>query len=284
MNKKVIYTCIVGNYDDLLEPIVVSDGFDYVCFTDQLFKSSVWKIRPIPSELNELSQVKKQRCIKINPHIFLDEYDFSMWVDGNIQIVGDVNDYVEKHIKSEDCTIFIPKHPQRNCIYEEAEACIKLHKDTQENVYRQINRYHEEGFPKNYGLTQSGIIFRYHNDDRCKKIMDEWWNEVKNGSHRDQLSLFYVLWKNSDIKLEELESTLFKSKWFLIGYKHKKDRKQTIRVTKKSNRKKEDKKTCTGTKIINKPKPEINKVSVVKKVQARRPRTREDIVRNRKRP
>ena len=32
--RKVVYTCISGNYDTLDEPRVVTPGWEYICFTD----------------------------------------------------------------------------------------------------------------------------------------------------------------------------------------------------------------------------------------------------------
>ena len=32
MKKCVIYTCIIGAYDDLLQPAVTDPDFDFVCF------------------------------------------------------------------------------------------------------------------------------------------------------------------------------------------------------------------------------------------------------------
>ena len=31
---KICYTCITGKYDALIEPLVVTPGWKYVCFTD----------------------------------------------------------------------------------------------------------------------------------------------------------------------------------------------------------------------------------------------------------
>ena len=78
MNKTVVYTCISGQYDILKDPLFISKDVDYVCFTDQPFYSTIWQIKPIPTELDYLTPVKKQRCIKINPHKFLPEYDISV--------------------------------------------------------------------------------------------------------------------------------------------------------------------------------------------------------------
>jgi hypothetical protein len=46
---------------------------------------------PIPKELQYLSDVKKQRVVKICPHRYLKEYDISIWVDGNFSIVGSIS-------------------------------------------------------------------------------------------------------------------------------------------------------------------------------------------------
>ena len=32
--RKVAYTYIIGNYDSLKEPSVITEGWDYICFTD----------------------------------------------------------------------------------------------------------------------------------------------------------------------------------------------------------------------------------------------------------
>ncbi len=204
-NKKVVYTCITGGYDSLKEPTHVCYDFDYVCFTDNLgMKSNVWEIRPLPKETEELSQVKKQRYVKINPHKVLSEYDISIWVDGNITVKGDVNDFVNKSLK-DDCYVYVPKHPLRNCIYEEAKAVVSLRKDKKEIVDPQVEEYRKEGFPSNYGLLQSNVLLRVHNNEDCIKLMDAWFIELKDKSHRDQLSFNYAAWKNPDVKIVYLD-------------------------------------------------------------------------------
>lgn len=87
MNKVVVYTCITGDYDKLIDPQFIDSGVDYICYTNNnTLNSNVWQIRPIPTDLDYLTQVKKQRYIKINAHVMLPEYDISVWVDGNIII------------------------------------------------------------------------------------------------------------------------------------------------------------------------------------------------------
>ena len=220
-NKKVIYTCITGGYDSLIEPSHITVDFDYVCFTDNPnLTSDIWDIRPLPEETKDLSQVKKQRYVKINAHKVLSDYDLSIWVDGNVDIRGDLNKFINKTL-SNDCSIYVPKHPQRKCIYVEAQACVSMKKDTKEIVNKQIDKYKEEGFPQNYGLLQSNIMLRKHNNEDCIKLMEAWFEELKNESHRDQLSFNYVSWKNQDIKVIYMDKMIYRSEWFNWRSGHK---------------------------------------------------------------
>ena len=268
-NKRVVYTCITGSYDGLIDPEYISDGYDYICFTDNKeFKSDIWDIRPLPKEVEGLSQVKKQRFIKINPHLFLPEYELSVWVDGNVTLKGNLNELTEKTLV-DDCSIYVPKHPSRDCIYSEAKAVISMRKDKEENVNPQIYRYEKEGFPSKYGLLQSNIVIRKHNNEDCKKIMETWSDEVINGSHRDQLSFNYVLWKNNDVKVIYLDKKIYKSEWFYwnSGHKkfHKKIKSETISYNNKTKSDLKDrinKNRETFRELIRKKKMATNTVGI----------------------
>ena len=221
-NKKVVYTCITGGYDTIVEPKVISEGFDYICFTDNLkMSSNVWEIKPLPKETEDLSQIKKQRYIKINAHKVLKDYDISIWVDGCVSLIGNLNEILND-VLDNDISVYVPKHPTRKCLYEEAKVVLKMQKDIEANVNPQIKKYKEEGFPNNYGLLQSNILIRRHNNADCVRLMEAWFNELKDNSHRDQLSFNYVLWKNSDINIKYLDKNIYKSRWFYWNGSHKK--------------------------------------------------------------
>ena len=76
--------------------------------------------------------------------------------------------------------------------------------------------------PENYGLVQTNIMVRKHNDQYCKDLMEKWWSELKDYSHRDQLSFNYALWKVGSEKFKYLIKTTCNSKTFKWAIKHKK--------------------------------------------------------------
>ncbi len=211
-SKVVVYTCISGNYDSLKEVKNKVEGVDYICFTNIELTSESWQIRKIPEYLSSLEQTKKARCIKILPHLFLEYYETSIWIDGNIEVVGDVIKLVEKYPEE---YFSIPKHPDRICIYQEAEAIIKMKKDTEENVSKQIKKYRDSGYPENFGLVQSNVIIRKHNHKNCKDICENWWRELVTQSKRDQLSFNYSIW-NKDFNINIINPSIIDSEFFNI--------------------------------------------------------------------
>jgi len=195
--KTVVYTSIINNYDVLVDPKIVSPNVDYICFTDTNNHSTdVWETRLVkdhdltPSELN--------RKIKILAHEYLDEYDYSLYVDGNVQIIGDITDLIDRYQKFDFAA---PTHFLRDCVYEEGEALIDAGIGNVKQIRRQIARYQKQGLPENVGLSANSTLFRWHTRSRVQSLMKSWWEEFQQSSGRDQLSLPYVAWReNSDYK------------------------------------------------------------------------------------
>lgn len=197
--KIAIYTVSTGKYDNLKEPIYIDENIDYFVFTEQNIKGdSIWKKKEIPEQLKNLPSLDQARYIKTHPHEFFSEYDYSMFIDGNIRITCDVKPLFYTLIDSQK-KIAIHKHQVRNCIYDEAKAIYAVGKASKKLLRAQIKKYKKDGFPANYGLFETNVVIRKHNDPECKKIMDDWWNEMSIWTKRDQLSFTYSLWKNGKL-------------------------------------------------------------------------------------
>lgn len=186
--KKLVLTAITGNYDELLTPNKRADGWDYTCVTDDPdLESDFWKIIHVDEEENA---IRTSRMIKSMALDMFPEYDYILWVDGNQQIVGDIEAFFQKYKDFELVGTF---HPERDCTYDEAKAVIRLRKDSPAPVNRQVKRLHVANFPENYGLTEMGVSLR-KNTEKIKDFERKWWEEIKNYSHRDQLSFDFVRW------------------------------------------------------------------------------------------
>lgn len=190
MNKRAVYTAIIGGYDLPRDPTKKTPGWDYILFTDnRSIKSNVWDVKYVDKP-DHLTSVKFARMIKIKCGYYLSNHNMTVWVDGNIQINCNMDIFVEKYLPY-GYDMAIMSHPNRICIYQEAIACVRRKKDSFKTVQRQINYYKEKGYPKNKGMVATGIIIRKHKTI-VLSFMDIWSAHVKNRSHRDQLSFNYV--------------------------------------------------------------------------------------------
>ena len=229
MNKKVIYTSIFGDNYYLHDPEIKLKGYDFICFTDNpKYQSDIWQIRLIPKMYDGVRDSKKP---KILPHRYLKDYDVSIWVDGDIKITSDIDTLINDHLKTtnyaafnhELCGISTGNLNRRNCVYDEA-AFIKWlgdnhpkksYKDNLNTIYAQIEKYKLDGYPSKNGLTRNTILIRKHNEHDVIKTMEDWWNEVKYGSKRDQLSFNYTAWKNN-FKFTYIQHDIDNNPWFKL--------------------------------------------------------------------
>lgn len=204
VNKKykvAVYTCIVGNYDTLKEPLFINKDIDYIVFTDQhVDSSSIWKKIDITKyeDYNNLTPTLLNRKIKILCNKYLPYYDFTIYIDGNIRIVADLYPII---LSIDDKIMGVHTHAGRDCIYDEANAIIKVKKGNASCIEKQINNYKIDGFPRHFGLFQNSILVRNH--AKCDLLMKKWWEEYSLLCTRDQLSLPYIIWKNN-ISCEEI--------------------------------------------------------------------------------
>lgn len=210
--KLIVYTSITGDYDDLKEPSYVDADIDYVCFTNNYkIKSNIWNIEHISDDTVSNMMLAKQ--IKAFPHKLFREYDTSVWVDGSIQILGNLKTYVVQYEKSQPMICF--PHNRRNCVYSEASECILTGVGKKEQILHQISDYYNDAYPINNGLYEMGCIVRNHNDDRVINLMEQWYKQIEMYSNRDQISFPYVCWKNNFLP-DICDKNINRNNWFYV--------------------------------------------------------------------
>lgn len=216
---KLCYTAIFGKYDTLKEPLVKTPGWEYVCFTDQPLESKVWEIMPIDPKITVgiSTDQRKARRMKIEGGMCWDDQD-SIWFDASIQIKGNLDDLVKPAAEFDGMVL---RHPHRSNVYQEAQAIIKRQKDSQSCVSRQMQKYQMENFIQTTPLVATGILYR-KNNAATRDFSRIWWDEIKNHSHRDQLSFNYALQKVGVRFLVSSMNIYDKNNKYFLLHKHNK--------------------------------------------------------------
>lgn len=197
--KLAVYTVIVDNYDEVKQPAIIDNRFDYILFSNTHTNSvGVWKVRPIP-----LFTDKKwllARYPKLNPEIVMPEYDAWLYIDGTIKITSQ---YVyDRCVELADANVDWAgmKHQARNCIYDEINAILAMSWVHDYEVLDWYKVMREDGFPAQAGLFENNIFFRT-NSENVRKIDDMWRESISNFRfRRDQFSLMYAIWKHPTTK------------------------------------------------------------------------------------
>lgn len=200
-NSKVIYTCITNDYDDL-EDIqgykYIAQDWDYICFTDnekliQKKQIGIWQIRPLA--YHQMDNTRNNRWHKINPNLILPEYEESIYIDANINILTNkLFNLIEQNPKKD---LILPCHANTDCLYKEFQWVLNDKIDKQEIMEAHLDLLKKEGFPKYYGMPENNVIYRKHSNPKIINIMNDWWYMLEHYTKRDQLSLAYILWKHN---------------------------------------------------------------------------------------
>lgn len=185
--KIAVYTAIFGKYDNLL-PSFPSDNCDYICFTDQDFKSDTWKIIKVTPADNK---ILNSRLYKMLPHRYLKDYQASLYIDGNVQIKEDLKPLIDTVLAPYLFSMY--PHHARNNILDEARAILQLGKAPPEIILKQMSDYSQKYNFSPSLLFEAGFIWRQHHHPDVIHFMEFWWSEFQKYPYRDQLSLWYTI-------------------------------------------------------------------------------------------
>lgn len=194
----VVYSAIFGDIDKLWT--AETNGVRHVVFTDSpkveydlpkggKTANPVWEQIVLPPGWD---MRRSARHYKTVPQYYMPEADIWVWVDCNVRLKIAPQLLVEQYLHEDFATF---KHPDRDCLYVEADFCAKSHKDRPEVLKKQTDRYRKEGMPQHWGLIETRVVIRRNTPKVCE-LNTAWWDEIESNSLRDQVSLPYVFWKH----------------------------------------------------------------------------------------
>ncbi len=195
MNNIAVITSIFGGKDNLREIKEKVDGIDYFCFSDQDFLSETWKVvkRDGFSNRDNYTSRVNAKVYRILPFIFLPDYNYYVWVDGNHSPKNNILRLIAEMENQEKEFAFFA-HNERNCVYDEIEACRNIRVDVSYLLDKQKDFYQKQNYPIKNGLFETpGFAFK--KTSKTINLMLSWWEQINMFSSRDQISLPFCLWK-----------------------------------------------------------------------------------------
>jgi hypothetical protein len=185
-DKIAVYTSVIGDRDSVRDDQVWGDC-PWYAFVDQRCKGGEWNDMPAYDRF--ASPRRNSRAPKLLAHQFLD-CDYSIWLDANVALKVPPEQIVSEFLAGHDIAVF--KHPERDCLYEEAKTCAVHRLDDPEAIIEQAKKYEDAGFGKKRGLGECNVIVRRHTP-RVARFNESWWAEWCRGCVRDQISFPFAL-------------------------------------------------------------------------------------------
>ncbi|KAF8703868.1 hypothetical protein HU200_031964 [Digitaria exilis] len=210
--RTVVASAIFGNYDILQQPENISDfSKDTVCFfmfldeeTEAALKNSttidhtrrigLWHVVVVRNLLYSGAR-RNAKVPKLLLHRLFPNVRCSIWIDGKLKLVRDLNQILERFLWRKNVSFAISRHYRCFDVFEEAEANKAGGKYDNASIDYQLEFYKREGLthyssaklPITTDVPEGCVIIREHipitNLFTCL-----WFNEVDRFTSRDQLT------------------------------------------------------------------------------------------------
>jgi hypothetical protein len=194
--RACVYTCLIGDYEQLTEqPCATGSKVPFICLTDKPhLASGSWTIRYVkpvfPSD-----PVRSQRHTKILPHLYLTDYQRSLYIDNTVQLIQPPEEFLD-HYKERQTSLFLTI-PFEKSVLEEFLEVARGNFDEPARIWEQLNHYLLDAADV---LAQkpffSGILMRRHGGEAIRTLLEIWASHIMRNSRRDQLSLNIALQLN----------------------------------------------------------------------------------------
>lgn len=195
MKRRLVFTAVFNGYDKVYPPVVAEDGVDYVIITDDAATTAPgW--RTVTVDTARFATAKAANLYhRALIHRVLPGYDASLYVDGNIRLLGPSRALFDA-LHDHGAAVMLHRHPLRDSVAQEANAVLGSSKIGGSSLCEdELEAYRRDGFPDDVGLAETGIILKNHHHPQLDRAMELWWTLFEKYATRDQLSFPYVIWK-----------------------------------------------------------------------------------------
>lgn len=172
-------------------------GVDYHAFVDfdsdlERPAESMWHFHNVPKWTIDKRYTERRhaKVFKVLPHLFVPGYDYYIWIDSTHMVAMHPEQIISTYLKDSDIALF--KHPERNCVYNEADVIMGVKFDQLSYVQAQKIFYQSQSYPEENGLYELPCRIQ-RNTPQIQALMLTWWELICKYSSRDQLSLPFAL-------------------------------------------------------------------------------------------
>lgn len=193
--KIIVYSFCCGKIKKFPNILFNKQNVDWVMFTDSHdIKPNGWTLRYDIPYHNNVWDANKD--IKWHPHkLFSAQYDYAIYLDAKVVLKIPPQELIDSISDKMPLGFAVNKHPFRDCVYDEAELLLNLHRGNSERIRLLIDNYIKMGFPKHFGLPETCLVISDLHSPISKIIQDELYRQyLTSETFRDQLIFPFVMY------------------------------------------------------------------------------------------
>lgn len=219
MAKVAVLTCVLGNFDKLVDPLEQTQPFDFHRWTDENFPPiAQWDPR------------LQYRIPKTHGWQMLPGYDTYVWLDGSMSLTNPkALEWLLDKLGDNDIALF--KHPWRDTVKEEVQHIddyLNRRGGGRNGQRYMLNRYknglHKQQFSEMLvngyvdNVLYASMAFIYRNTPSVQDALKEWWYQGTRYYSCDQIVLPWVV---RHLKVAQITEDVFNNDYVGLVSSHK---------------------------------------------------------------
>ncbi|EFO1477285.1 hypothetical protein DWG88_22505, partial [Escherichia coli] len=223
MKKIAIYKVLIGDYDPItLDSLKIAESTDSLCFDHFLISDqyidvpNTWTLIQISRKFD--SPAVENRYYKMGVPTIFDDYDYSIYLDGNIIINGYLANLIKKII-IDDHYLYAYPHFKNSTIREEIENCFVFSRIGLYDMYK-IKHKLKDYLNEKVGF-ECGILIRKKRNKKLDDLFKTWFDLYFKNIRRDQFYFSIALKENGLCCREIGVNDIRTGKGIFVLYPHK---------------------------------------------------------------
>lgn len=142
----------------------------------------------------------QSRLPKLCPHLFLQGFDWVIYLDNNARLTHSPARLIHKIRKEHPDPApgrYLFRHRRRACAWDEADECLRLGYMTTEQHARVTQTFAAAGFPRNWGLFANTCLIQRMGSSETDALNEAWFQSLSTLTRRDQVMLPFLLWQRA---------------------------------------------------------------------------------------
>lgn len=176
------------------------EGVEAIVFTDTPGLPLAPGTRAVVLPPDPAGPALQSRLPKLCPHLFLEGFDWVIYVDNNARLIhtpARIVHKIGKEFPGRPAGRYLFRHRRRHCAWDEADECLRLNYMTQAQHDHVIRTFTEAGYPRKAGLFANTCLVQRMGSAATDRLNEMWFNSLTSHTRRDQVMLPYLLWKEA---------------------------------------------------------------------------------------